>query len=948
MKNPDDFKPLRFGTSGLRDKVENMTDMECYIDSKGFIAFLAERGEIDDSSRSIALAGDLRNSTPRIIASVVKAIEDSGCKVLFCGYVPTPTLTYFSLVKEIPGVMVTGSHIPDDRNGIKFTKKTGEVLKTDEADILRNVAAVRKKEYAKSNEEDLFDANGMFKEEKTLPGTEFEEEAIDIFTKRYLEVFSPDSFKGKKIVLYQHSAVGRDIIKVIMESLGAQVIPVGRSDKFVPVDTEKVSASTIDMLKSSASEHKPFAVISTDGDSDRPLLADENGDFLTGDKLGALVSIFLEPDFAAIPISANDAVVDALEKKGIEIKQTKIGSPYVVAAMNEKTAQDPSAKVVSWESNGGFLTGSDWQINGKTLRALPTRDAVLPLIASILLAEKEGKSVSELIQTALPARYTHADVVDDKTPGCENYTADIGKVIIKTLSPQETGITKVDFSGDDITIKGEKVKEDSLSKELKGIRMRLESYFTPERSFSKVSSIDFTDGIRIVFDNKDVAHIRPSGNAPEFRMYATANTRKRAAEIVEKRKEIVPAIVKDIDKENEPKSVGAKVAGEETSEASIIEAVSSGKPLLLAPYEEPKVWGRGGIGEYWYGAEEGAKSSIAIIGEEKAPMADILEKIPEKILGKKALEKFGNLFPLVKILTPEGRLSVQFHDAKNELWIVTAAKGEARIIVGFSPDAVEEYGAEVTKEYTKALTNFGQKLNKLVDYLEETSEDYLNVLKEEKDVIRASEALMDRDPAVEGMLESLLDAKSMVEAFYNYRVVKVGDVVPVASGTLHALGAGVDVVEPQIPGPTQSLEDGSTYPIRYYFPGYERPGAKKELDIDRSGEMKPEVAREDLPEVIEEGSGCKIERLPGNFEDKGLEVNRISLEAGATFKVDEVTSFHNLVTVGGKATLTTGGEKCEIPKAEAGGKMLILPACASGYSITADDSAQIIDTFIPV
>ncbi len=61
------------------------------------------------------------------------------------------------------------------------------------------------------------------------------------------------------------------------------------------------------------------------------------------------------------------------------------------------------------------------------------------------------------------------------------------------------------------------------------------------------------------------------------------------------------------------------------------------------------------------------------------------------------------------------------------------------------------------------------------------------------------------------------------------------------SGTLHAMGPGVYVIEPQISGPTQSLEDGTTYPVRYYFPGYQREGALKSLDIDRVGEMKPEV-----------------------------------------------------------------------------------------------------------
>ena len=64
------MKPLKFGTSGLRALVEEMTDLECYINARGFIEFLKERGEISDTHNDIAIAGDLRSSTPRIITAV--------------------------------------------------------------------------------------------------------------------------------------------------------------------------------------------------------------------------------------------------------------------------------------------------------------------------------------------------------------------------------------------------------------------------------------------------------------------------------------------------------------------------------------------------------------------------------------------------------------------------------------------------------------------------------------------------------------------------------------------------------------------------------------------------------------------------------------------------------------------------------------------------------------
>ena len=941
---------LKFGTSGLRDKVGFMTDMECYINTRGFLKFLKERGEVSTGG-TVAIGGDRRGSTPRIMAAVDQAVRDEGLETFHCGLVPSPTLANFGVRGSMPSIMVTGSHIPDDRNGIKFSKKGGEVLKTDEADILKNVAVAREEIYGQSADVSSFDDKGMFKEARPFPEQEHHEKAVKEYKRRYTNVFSPDTFKDKKIVIYQHSAVGRDIIKDIFEALGAEVVTIGRSEAFVPVDTEKVSEDTLELLKKAAEEHKPFAIISTDGDSDRPLLADENGHFLPGDKLGALVSIFLKPDFVAVPISANDAVVKALTAKGIEVVQTQIGSPHVIAAMNQRLSENASSKVVSWESNGGFLLGSDWEIEGKKIKSLPTRDAVLPLVCSILLAEKEGKTVSELISTSLPSRYTHADVADDKMSGCETYTAEMGKKIIKMFSPADPDIIQMDFNGDGVIVTDKNGIESKCQDEdaalYNTIKEQIEKYFNKEKGFEEIASINVVDGIRIVFSNDEVAHIRPSGNAPEFRMYATADTQERADEIVETRKVIVPEIIADLSAG--PKSVGAQAAGEKLESA--IGAVRAGEPVCINPYKEPKVWGVDGVGEYWYGAEFGDKTSEALIGGVSAPMCDLVDKVPNELLGKCVVEKFGIFMPLVKILTPKGRLSVQFHDAKNELWIITGvdndlAQGEAQIVLGFSREAVDEYKDQVAEKYREALIEYGKTLNALVRCLEQEEEGQ-KALDEMKNAEEAANAVAGTIAGVQEFLDAYKEAEERINYFYNYMPVKIGDVIPVPSGTLHALAAGVEVVEPQIAGPTQSLEDGATYPIRYAFPEFPVEGAKKMLDIDRVEEMHADVVKEQDPIVIKEDDTCKVERLPGDFEDKGLEVHRITLNDGAVLPQKDIKSFHTLVTVAGKAQVVIGGREYDVPKAIPGGEMLLIPASAGNYTLKAGGKTQIIDTFTP-
>jgi phosphomannomutase len=371
---------LKFGTSGLRGLVTEMTDLECYINTAGFLKFLAGIGHLQ-AGGMVYVAGDLRDSTPRITRAVNQAITDGGYQVAYMGLLPTPALAFYGLQQKAANIMVTGSHIPADRNGIKFYKADGEVLKADEAGIKEAVAAVRAELYGQDSEAAAFDAQGMLKAAAELPPVD--NAARDLYLQRYTTVFDGSTFAGKKIVFYQHSAVGRDLLVQLLQQLGAEVVPVGRSDVFVPIDSENVTPKDQAYFKQLSEEYPDaFAIVSTDGDSDRPFVIDEHGIFHRGDELGAVVAHWLKADAAAYPVSANDAVDSYLNNNGVEWTHTKIGSPYVVVAMQEEAAKGKQ-RVVGWEVNGGFLLGADIEVNGQTLGALPTRDAILPIIIAL-------------------------------------------------------------------------------------------------------------------------------------------------------------------------------------------------------------------------------------------------------------------------------------------------------------------------------------------------------------------------------------------------------------------------------------------------------------------------------------------------------------------------------------------------------------------------------------
>ena len=126
--------------------------------------------------------------------------------------------------------------------------------------------------------------------------------------------------------------------------------------------------------------------------------------FLPGDLLGIVVAEYLRADAAAVPISANDAVERRMGERRVTLEKTKIGSPYVISALDELRRAGKHTRIVGWEANGGFLTGSDIPLTAGTLIALPTRDSSLPILANLFAAAEQRIGLAAL-WNRLPARF---------------------------------------------------------------------------------------------------------------------------------------------------------------------------------------------------------------------------------------------------------------------------------------------------------------------------------------------------------------------------------------------------------------------------------------------------------------------------------------------------------------------------------------------------------------
>jgi phosphomannomutase len=453
----------KFGTSGLRGLAGELIGEPTRRYVTAFARRLLATGRLDFNG-TVLVGQDFRESSPAIVADVVASLGAQGLQVKLAGAVPTPALALAAMAEGAAAIMVTGSHIPGDRNGIKFYRPDGEIDKSDELAIAALAAQIVPQTTSTST-----------------PATDVSAKTAKDFLTRYAKLLPPQALAGMKIGIYQHSTVARDLLVTVLEGLGAQTAALGRSQHFIPVDTEAVSEATRLVLRQWARAQKLDAIVSADGDGDRPLVADETGEVLRGDLLGLLGARFLNAKTIVTPVTSNSAL-EALTKA--KVIRTRVGSPFVIAAM-EAASQKGHKAIVGFEANGGFLTGSDF---GR-LKALPTRDCFLPILAVLHTACKSGFALS-----ALPKSFPLAAALSDRI---ENFPAEKSKALMTRLS---------------------------------GSQDNLAQFLAP---LGQVKSVNATDGLRATLANGSIIHLRPSGNAPEFRCYVEASTSERAASLME-------------------------------------------------------------------------------------------------------------------------------------------------------------------------------------------------------------------------------------------------------------------------------------------------------------------------------------------------------------------------------------------------------------------------------
>lgn len=362
-----------FGTSGIRGPDAFFTNQFCFDIGRTFAKFL-------DSYKQggpIAVGMDPRKSSPKIKQALFQGLAYERRQLFDEGIAPIPAMNLILKASSCAGsVMVTGSHVKEGLNGLKFFAFKEEILKDHEEEISRIYGGLKEevayqKKKLKVKKEDR--ANKLYK--KML---------IDLTDK---------PLPSLKVVVSLSNGAQSKVIPLVLEKLSLQVIAVhdDPTKPFIVLDTESETGEGLKFLTNLVKKEKADLAMAYDVDGDRVVFLDENGQFIPGDYSGALLAKHGDTKLVITPINTSQVA----EYLGKPVLRTKVGSPFVVEAMQDHGA------TFGFEANGGGISQD----------VMMSRDGGSTMIKILNLMKKESKSLSSLVAT-LPRFHIYRTKVD--------------------------------------------------------------------------------------------------------------------------------------------------------------------------------------------------------------------------------------------------------------------------------------------------------------------------------------------------------------------------------------------------------------------------------------------------------------------------------------------------------------------------------------------------------
>lgn len=445
-----------FGTNGIRGIFGEDLSIEFVIDIAYSIGYFFEKGPI-------ILGNDGRSSSLSISKIVSAVLMSMGINVYQMGLTPTPCLQYS--VKNLPvsgGIMITASHNPKEYNGLKPVSSVGIELSRQDEIKIENIY------YSRSFE------GKQYKE----IGTVIDLNTLDQYIDTVLSFVDQKIIRESKIRIVMDCGNGVQslVAPVIARKLGCELLVInGNIDPDFSARGSEPKMDNLANLTRMVRENGYDLGVAYDGDGDRSIFCDENGNIHWGDKTGSLLTYHLiankKVDTAIVcPINSSLVVSRIAELLRKEVHFTKVGSVEVTYGMKDR------GSLIGFEENGGFFYGP---LNSVRDGAITTA-----LILELLSYHKQGLFA------------INPDIKDFGSDGGLNLS-NIYSLLYETFQYKSS----INLS-----------KDDDIHKVIQ--------VCTEHGSVLKIEKVD---GVKIWFDSDSWIMFRPSGTEPLIRIYAESN-----------------------------------------------------------------------------------------------------------------------------------------------------------------------------------------------------------------------------------------------------------------------------------------------------------------------------------------------------------------------------------------------------------------------------------------
>lgn len=356
-----------FGTNGIRGVANKELTPEIAIKIGSTVGTFFKHG-------TLIVGHDARTSSPMLAKAVVAGLTATGCNVLFAGMAPTPALQYAVKNHKPDGaVIITASHNPPEYNGIKVIWNDGIELSREQEIAVESIFFDKKIRYAE------WDNIGIIRD---LPGVI--EDYIEAIKKHVnTEMIIK---KHYRIVIDAANSVGNLAAPYLLRNLGCKVMTInGNIDGTFPGRLPEPRVENLTELASTVKAVGADLGVAYDGDADRSVFVDENGEIYWGDKTFALIEKYFLKDNPnekiVTPISSSTLTKDIADTYKGKLVWTKVGSVTVSQTMKKIKAK------LGGEENGGIFYGPHQSV----------RDGAMATALILDIMAKTRKKLSKLV-----------------------------------------------------------------------------------------------------------------------------------------------------------------------------------------------------------------------------------------------------------------------------------------------------------------------------------------------------------------------------------------------------------------------------------------------------------------------------------------------------------------------------------------------------------------------